>query len=93
MRFSVLFILLAIMGCTQFPELDSALSPRAQNADFPTLVPVHTLLAQSATISAPPEQTVDTLNARVAALNNRAARLRGPVVDANSKKRLQDSVK
>lgn len=90
----ILFVFpLAIFGCTQFPELDNAVSDRAKEADFPTLVPIQSLLAQSATITTPPEQTISTLTARADALRNRAARLQGEVVDANTRERMRNGVK
>lgn len=81
------------MGCTQFPALDGAISEAGQNSNFPDLVPVETLLARTASSSTSPEQTVSGLNARISALQNRAARLRGAVVDANTRRRMQNGVK
>ena len=97
MRFTAFAICAALsaslMGCTQFPALDGAISEHGQNSKFPDLVPVETLLARTAPSSTSPEQTVSGLNARISALQNRAARLRGAVVDANTRRRMQNGVK
>ena len=93
MRLIVLILPLVLVGCTQFPELDSAVSANGQNADYPALVPIQTLLAQSNRVGPTPEQIVADLDARVLALQNRAARLRGPVVDASTRKRMRNGVK
>jgi hypothetical protein len=47
---------------------------------------------QSRTTGPTAEQTVAGLNARVLALQNRAARLRGSVVDANTRNRIRNGV-
>ncbi|WP_390913264.1 hypothetical protein [Pseudosulfitobacter sp. SM2401] len=85
-------MILSLAGCTQFPELDSALSTGAQDADYPDLVPVQGLLAQTEPRNGTPEDTVNTLNARLANLRNRADRLRGTVVDASTRRRMQNGV-
>lgn len=83
----------SLMGCTQFPALDGAITEHGQNAKFPKLVPVGTLLAQTAPSAVSPEQTVTGLNARVAALQNRATRLRGSVIDADTRRRMKNGVR
>ena len=85
-------LLATLMGCTQFPELDGTVSDSGKHADFPDLVPVQSLLAQSHTVGPTHEQTVAGLNARLLALLNRAARLRGSVVDANTRNRMRNGV-
>ena len=92
MRLIALALPFALLGCTQFPELDNAVSANGHNADYPTLVPVQSLLVQSRTTGPTAEQTVAGLNARVLALQNRAARLRGAVVDANTRNRMRNGV-
>jgi hypothetical protein len=92
MRLITLTLPIVLLGCTQFPELDRAVSTKAENADYPTLVPAQTLLAQSETAGPTHQQTVAGLNARVQALQNRAARLRGSVVDANTRNRMRNGV-
>lgn len=93
MRLIAFVLPFALLGCTQFPELDSAVSTNGQNTDYPSLVPIQSLLDQSRTTGPPPEQIVASLNARVLALRNRAARLRGSVIDANTRKRMRNGVK
>jgi hypothetical protein len=85
-------VLATLMGCTQFPELDGAVSDSGKHADFPDLVPIQPLLAQSRTVGPTHEQTVAGLNARLLALRNRAARLRGSVIDANTRNRMRNGV-
>jgi hypothetical protein len=92
MRLIALVFPVALMGCTQFPELDNAVSASGHNADFPTLAPVQSLLVQSRSTGPTAEQTVASLNARVQALQNRAARLRQTVVDPNTRNRMQNDV-
>lgn len=92
MRLTALAMILTLSACTQFPELDNAVSTSAQDAEFPDLVPVSGLLAQTVPQNDTPESTVNTLNARVAALRNRANRLRGTVVDPTTRKRMQNGV-
>lgn len=90
MRLIALVLPVALMGCTQFPELDNAVSASGHNAELPTLVPVQSLLVQSRSTGLTAEQTVAGLNARVQALQNRAARLRVSVVDPNTRNRMKN---
>ena len=92
MRLSALAMILTLSACTQFPELDNAVSTSAQDAEFPDLVPVHGLLTQAEPQNGTPEDTINTLNARVAALRNRANRLRGTVVDPTTRRRMKNGV-
>lgn len=92
MRLIALILPFALIGCTQFPELDSAVSEQTTAADYPDLVQVEKLIAQSQTTGPTQEGTVNSLSARVAALQNRAARMQGRVVDANTRQRMQNGV-
>ncbi|MEM8577115.1 MAG: hypothetical protein AAGF60_04635 [Pseudomonadota bacterium] len=84
-----LLLALALTACTQFPELDQVTSGAAQDADFPALVPVGPLLAQTARPGAAPEILRGSVEARAAALRARAARLRGrPVIDRATRIRM-----
>lgn len=81
---------LALAACAQFPELDAARSADVADAPWPDLLPIETLLA-----GPPPRATeaeTDAVAARAAALRNRAARLKGPVVDAATKSRMRRGV-
>jgi len=92
MRLIFYILPLALMGCTQFPELDGVISRESVDADYPKLLPMHDLTALSATPTVSSEQAASTLNARAASLQSRAARLRNTVVDENTRQRMQDGV-
>lgn len=64
-----LAILFCLSACAQFPALDGSISDAARNAPYPTLQPL-----PDASAGVPVADT--TLNARIAALQARAARLR-----------------
>ncbi|WP_415402377.1 hypothetical protein [Tateyamaria sp. SN3-11] len=82
------------MACSQFPELDSVVDPDVANADYPPLVPIEQLLAESEPIVADPADTTQTLEARVAALRARGRALqRRPIVDAATRARLSAGVR
>lgn len=90
MRLKFLIIPAFLCGaCTQFPELDASLSPKAKASDFPDLVPLEPLLAARTAPSAPrgPEIAAD-VSSRVSALQSRAARLRGSVLSQSDRARL-----
>ncbi len=86
-----LAVFAALAACTAFPELDGTLPPSADAADYPRLVPVEPLLeaAQEVQIT---ETTQSGIEARVAALKARAARLRGPIVDSTTRARMRAGV-
>jgi hypothetical protein len=93
MRPSLLYALivapLLLAACTQFPELDAAVSDSARAADYPALVNVEPILARTKDSGPAPEETQSDLESRVAALRNRAARLkRTSVIDAPARTRL-----
>lgn len=89
MRATTLVLCLALTGCTQFPALDGAISAELENADFPALVPVETLLARSEPIVRDPVQTTQALESRVAGLRARANTLQNrAIIDARTKSRL-----
>lgn len=68
--------LTAISGCAQFPELDATVPPKAENAGYPDLSPIETLLAADAYDPDAAEETTDRLDRRTRALQARADRLR-----------------
>lgn len=89
MRASTLVLCLALSACTQFPELDGAVAPDVEDADFPALVPLEPLLASAAPIVDDPVAASRALDARVAALRARARALqRRSIVDSGSRSRL-----
>lgn len=88
MRAAALVLCLALTACTQFPELDGAVTPDLKNADFPALVPLDPLRAQATAVVGDPVETTNRLENRVAALRARAAALqRRPIVDASTRSR------
>ncbi|MDG1102140.1 MAG: hypothetical protein P8N75_01935, partial [Ascidiaceihabitans sp.] len=68
MRLIAFILPLALMACTQFPELDGPVFNTGKDAKYPKLLPVDALLAQSNSTSSSPEETTSTLSARIAAL-------------------------
>ncbi|MEL6419257.1 MAG: hypothetical protein AAFV87_04650 [Pseudomonadota bacterium] len=84
-----LVILAAISACTQFPELDDAVSEQAQAAPYPALVDLGPLVTEVRAGRTDPAEVETSVDARVAALRARAARLRGEVVDAETRRRMQ----
>lgn len=93
-RFS-LILLLALSACATFPELDASIDDAARAAPYPELVPLQPILARAnalgttGRITPASEQAFD---ARVAGLRARAARLRGPVVDAATRARMRRGI-
>ena len=86
-----LTLIFGLASCATFPELDSPSSAAAKNADFPALVPLDPLLAEIGRTGVDPQDTVRTLEGRLARLSARAERLRGPVIDRASRARLAES--
>lgn len=90
MRRLVPLLALSLAACTQFPELDARLTEADRTAPYPALVPLAPLLARADAASAAP---VADLAGRLAALNARAAALRGPVIDAATTGRMAAGVR
>ncbi|MEN8841513.1 MAG: hypothetical protein ABF254_04860 [Octadecabacter sp.] len=95
MRFAfALFALLAALpACTEFPELDGTVSQAQADAPFPDLVPLAPLLAQVNASSSAAEIANTNIDARLANLRARAARLRGPVIPAAIRARMLRGVR
>lgn len=83
---------LALIGCTQFPELDGTVRPELENAPYPELVPLEPILASAQSIQVDPVQTESSLTARLAGLRARADVMRGAVISDAEKKRLGQGV-
>lgn len=79
MRHLILALTLALSACASFPELDARLDAADRNAPWPELVPTSQLIAAAGAPGAPAASA--DLAARIAALDARAAALRGPVID------------
>ncbi|MGK7752022.1 MULTISPECIES: hypothetical protein [unclassified Roseovarius] len=90
-RLPALALAFALSACTQFPELDGATSRETRNAPYPALLPVEDLRARVAEPRVT-DRTAPSLEARVAALRARAARLRGSVIDGASRARLDRKI-
>ncbi|MBU2357509.1 MAG: hypothetical protein KKB02_01030 [Alphaproteobacteria bacterium] len=85
-------VLIALCGCATPPALDDRISAAAAAAPYPTLQPLAPLLTQAAQ---PPRITAQTTSATqgdAAGLRARAAALRGPVVDAATRTRMQQGL-
>ena len=81
--------LILLAGCSDWPDLGSALSPDAANAPYPRLAPLGGVLAQVPEGRITDETTAD-LQARAAGLRGRAARLRRTqVLDGAARRDLQ----
>lgn len=93
MRLIVLIAIAGLGACADFPEIDGTIDAAARNADFPTLQPLAPLLvAANQTGTQINPASVVNFDTRIAALRTRAARLRGPVVDAATRARMQRGV-
>ena len=80
-----------LAGCSDFPELDNAVSPTARKAGYPALLPIDQLIAGAQEVQIT-EETISGLQSRLARLNARAARLRGPVIDATTRARMRTAL-
>lgn len=90
MRLVPYLLAAALAACSQFPELDAAVSPGVAEADYPTLLPLGGLLT-----GPEPRATQEMrggIEARVAGLRARAARLGGAVVADPVKTRMRRGV-
>lgn len=80
-----------VSGCAQFPELEARVSDTVRAQPFPDLVPLDGLQARLDSTQITPE-TGPAVEARVAQLKARAARLRGAVIDAPTRARIKAGV-
>lgn len=84
---------LVLVACAEFPDLDQRITPELAAAPVPELGPIAPLIAQANTAPRVTEITVTTLAGRIAALNARAAQLRGPVIPAPVRTRMLRGVR
>ena len=94
-RLATLICVTVLMaGCARFPELDRTIEPQARQADYPALLPVDELAAISAAPAPAPGTAAapDPPDARIARLKARAARLRGGVIDEETRARMDAGV-
>jgi hypothetical protein len=89
----VIFPLVLLGACTQFPVLDDSVPDALARAEYPDLVPLDPLLAGLSDAPANNAQIEANLQGRVAALRARAARLRGPIVDSATRARMRAGVR
>jgi len=80
-------------GCTQFPALDRTLTPELQAADYPALMPLGPVLAAAARSGADPARENAAVDARLNALQARAASLRGSVLSGAERLRLEKGLR
>jgi hypothetical protein len=83
----------SLTACTTFPALDHTVTAEMEAAEFPTLVPMAPLLAAAQTSGTDPQQATTAIDARIAALKSRAARLRGSVLTGREKQRLAQGLR
>jgi hypothetical protein len=89
MRLSALFALLtALCACITLPEIDDSVTPEAEAADFPDLRPVDDILASVEAEESDALAEREALDARMQALEARAAGLRGDVLAESDRARL-----
>lgn len=83
-----------LAGCTRFPELAGTIEPEARTAGYPSLLTVDELAALSDETGAIPGRTTapETPESRIARLKARAARLRGGVIDQETRARMEAGV-
>ena len=93
MRFALPFlfalpVLMGLTACAEFPQLDGTIAPEHSGADFPDLIPLAPLVAQASVANSTAITASADLSPRLANLNARAARLRGPVIPAPVRTRM-----
>lgn len=91
MRLPLIIAITGLIGCAEFPQIDGTLDLAARSAAYPTLQPLDPLLAQAQSLHTT-DQITPALNTRTAQLMARATRLRGPVIDANTRAKMQRGV-
>lgn len=95
MRLIVLIAMTGLAACADVPQLDDRIGEAARAADYPTLLPLDPLLAAAAANETAGQITpasVAAFDSRIATLRARAARIRGPVIDGATRRRMQRGV-
>mgnify|MGYP005857443637 CR=1 FL=1 len=82
-------VLFALAGCSDPYPLAADLAASGAAAPYPALMPVEQITAQ---VPPPAADTAPTIDSRSARLRARAARLRGPVIDAATDDRMRRGV-
>ena len=96
-RSSLLTLLIAaplgfVGACTQLPEVDERIPAHLKTADYPTLEPLHLLLPEEPPAAQASAELHDSLEARRARLQRRAAALRNQGVSEAERQRLKETV-
>lgn len=89
MRLAPILLICALAACAPFPQIGTVTNP---DAPYPDLVPLGPLLAQADAPGQITPASVADLSARVAGLQARAARLRGPVIDPGTRARMRAGI-
>jgi len=95
MRPTLIIAIASLVACTDFPDLDRRITDSARAAPYPTLQPLDPLLARAQNLAdngAITPASVAAFDDRIAGLRARAARLRGPVIDAATRARMRRGV-
>lgn len=90
-RLASLAAVLSLAGCTTFPALDAAVSQRPDPGPAPELLPIDSLLAATGGARLDAADGA-ALAARAARLRARAALMRGPVLDPETRARLAAAI-
>ncbi len=78
-------------GCTDFPELDAQIGIDSRATTYPDLVPVEDITSAVPPAAITP-QTGEELDARTKTLRARADRLRGEIIDEDTRRRMQSGI-
>ncbi|MBS1303876.1 hypothetical protein [Loktanella sp. SALINAS62] len=92
MRSLMILGVVALVACTQPPQLNDRITPSAAAAPYPDLQPLAPLLAQAAAPGRVTPRTTATLTGSAADLRARATALRGPVVDDATRARMRAGI-
>ena len=90
MRILATFILFACASCASFPVLDDTVDQDAREAPYPTLVNISVL---NAAIGPEPTIPLAEIESRLNELDATAEALREPVVDDESRSRMEEGVR
>ncbi|WP_164661019.1 hypothetical protein [Tropicibacter sp. Alg240-R139] len=85
-------LLPVLAACTQVPELNEKVSSQLQDAKYPELLPLDQALGPPIAPEAEARKVTQQLEARRDSLKRRAAALQNPVVDADDRDRLDETV-
>jgi len=91
LRSFIVATLIAVAGCSQFPELEASVTDETRDAPYPKLVPLETLQARIGDERITPEMG-QTVQVRATRLKSRAARLRRTIIDDSTRSRMRNGV-